>query len=566
MIDDRLIVLLDAYLDGSLDPEEKQELERMLLESDEARREFWKRSSLHGWTYAAAKLNYSAQPAAEASRERRGLHGPSIEILLGWFRRAARFGLKTALIGAACALALLAWFGIRSLVRQPLDDDELTESTPEQAPLTNIIATLTAGTGVVWERGSNSAEIGSMLSPGWLQLKSGAVQIQFNTGARVILQGPAALELISPGEARLRFGKLSARVPEPAHGFKVYTSGATVTDLGTEFGVNEPLSLPEQVEVFEGKIQLATDGESQPRLLNAGEAVQVSSHRVQPAPAAGRSAYLSAEELAKLEVAELRTRYQAWKQADHSLDKDPAMLVHLDFEEPRNVDRNLPNFASGKRASGRAMILGCDWAEGRWPGKGALEFNNWNDRVRFSVPGEFQSLTYMAWVRVDSLPNEWNALALVDTFKTGETHWQIHKDGRIELSVRPQGGKAGWDRLLSPPVVTRQQFGRWIHLAGVYDGRTSTMSLYFNGEKIASQKWSRRQTLSLGTMELGNWSPTAKKANANYRIRDFHGRMDEFNLLSRPFSDEEIRRQFELGRPREIVAVERLAASSAVTP
>ena len=39
MKDERLIVLLDAYLDGALTAEEKQELERMLLESDAARRD-----------------------------------------------------------------------------------------------------------------------------------------------------------------------------------------------------------------------------------------------------------------------------------------------------------------------------------------------------------------------------------------------------------------------------------------------------------------------------------------------------------------------------------------------
>ena len=174
--------------------------------------------------------------------------------------------------------------------------------------------------------------------------------------------------------------------------------------------------------------------------------------------------------LARREAGELRARYQGWKQSDTVLDKDPATLIHLNFEDRRNVDRNLVNRASGPSASARAMIFGCDWVEGRWPGKGALEFNSADDRVRLPVPGQFQSLTYLAWVRVDSLPNEWNALALVDTYKTGETHWQIHKNGSLELSVRPESGKAGWDRLLSPPVITREQFGHWIHLAAVRNG------------------------------------------------------------------------------------------------
>src|SRR6185437_16744793 len=99
--------------------------------------------------------------------------------------------------------------------------------------------------------------------------------------------------------------------------------------------------------------------------------------------------------------------------------------------------------------------------------KEALEFNSAEDRVRLPVPGEFHSLSYMAWLRVDSLPNAWNALALVDTFKSGETHWQLHRNGSMELSVRPVGGKSGWDRLLSRPIITHALLGHWIQLAAV---------------------------------------------------------------------------------------------------
>lgn len=568
MIDERLIVLLDAYLDGALSAEEKQELERLLLESDAARRAFWERASLHGWTYAAAKLNYSAKPTAEVSRERRGIQGFSFEMFARWLRPAGRLGWKVALAGAACAVALMLWHGIR-LLQSPEDaSDEIADAgTPiEPATVTNAIATLTRGTGVVWEHETNNAQIGSLLSPGWLQLKSGAVQIEFYSGARVILEGPASLELISSGEARLRSGKLSARVPEPAHGFKVYTPDVTVTDLGTEFGLEREASKPVQVEVFEGKVQLAVQGAVQPQILNAGEGVQVAPDHVVPMTTVDRLAFVSAEELARREAVELRTRYQSWKQQDHSLDQDPAMLVHLNFEDQRNVDRNLVNHAAGTRASARGMILGCDWVDGRWPGKGALAFNNGGDRVRLSVPGEFHSLTYLAWVRVDSLPYEWDALALVDTFKAGETHWQLHRNGSMELSVRPQGGKAGWDRLLSPPVITRQELGHWIQLAAVYDGSKRQMLLYLNGRQVASKSESHDRTLSLGSLELGNWTPRNLKASANYRIRNFHGRMDEFALLSRPLSSEEIRRFYESGKPRETMIVADGAAASSAKP
>lgn len=553
MKDERLLVLLDAFLDGTLSPEEKQELERTLLESDTARREFWNRASLHGWTHAAAKLNYGVKPAAEVARERRALRGDSFETFLRWLRRASQFGWKTALAGAAAGAALMLWLGIRAL--QPSYDDAVVENVPAPAANTNFVATLTRGTAVVWEGQTNAVEIGSALPAGWLRLKAGAVQIEFYDGARVILEGPAAFQLVSPGEARLDFGKLSAHVPEPAHGFKVYTPDVTVTDLGTEFGLNRQRAQPVKVEVFEGKVEVATDSTNRPRVLNAGQGVQVSARRMQPMSSIDRLAFLSAQELARRELLELSLRFQGWRLEDQSLDTDPATLVHLNFEDQRNLERNLVNRAANPLTPSRAMIFGCDWGEGRWPGKTALEFNGVADRVKMQVPGEFQSLTYLAWLRVDSLPNPRNAIARVDAFQAGETHWEILRNGRVELAVRQKGGKTEWDHLMSLPVITPERFGKWLQLAAVYDGPAGKMTLYLNGKRISSKAVSRRHPLTLGTLELGNWSPLSPRADANYRIRDFHGRMDEFALLSRPLSAKEISQLYDAGKPRETTAV-----------
>jgi hypothetical protein len=293
--------------------------------------------------------------------------------------------------------------------------------------------------------------------------------------------------------------------------------------------------------------------------------VQISSHRAVPIAEVNRSEFLSAEELARRESVELHARYVGWRQVDRLLDNDPATLVHLNFEDQKNLDRNLVNRAGGMRASGQAMIFGCDWVDGRWPGKGGLQFSRATDKVRLSVPGQFQSLSYVAWVRVDSLPNAWNALALVDTFKSGETHWQLHRNGSIELSVRPVGGKSGWDRVLSHPVITRGMLGHWVQLAAVYDGNAGKMSLYLNGREVASKYAKWHQPLTLGTLELGNWSPTGRKA-ASYRFREFHGRMDEFVLLSRPLSSEEIHRLYEFGKPRQTFTVAKLNSESYAPP
>ena len=73
-----------------------------------------------------------------------------------------------------------------------------------------------------------------------------------------------------------------------------------------------------------------------------------------------------------------------------------------------------------------------------------------------------------------------------------------------------------------------------------------------------------KQPLTLGNLELGNWSPEAKKMDVNYGIRDFHGRMDEFALLSRALSASEIHRQYELGRPRQATVVAQISQPAPV--
>lgn len=560
MRDERLIVLLDAYLDGSLTAEEKQELERMLLESDAARREFWERASLHGWTYAAAKVNYGVKPAAEVAKERRRLSSETFDVFVSWLRRASQWGWRAALTGAACAMALLMWMGIRAAL-QPAsaDEDALVDTETEPMVNTNLIATLTRGTGVVWDGDPNGVEIGSAVGPQWLHLKSGAVQIDFNSGAQMIVEGPASLELVSANEARLDFGKLSAHVPEPAHGFKVYTADATVTDLGTAFGLEQRASKPAKVEVFEGKVQVAMENTNASEIVQAGQGVRVQAQQLEPLPAGDWAEFLTAQELARRETAELRLRYEGWRLAEHWLEDDPSMLVHFDFENGQESDRTLVNEAIGAKGPTQATVYGCDWGEGRWPGKSALEFNRVNDRVRLSVPGAYQSLTYLVWLRVDSLPNQWNALALADTAGSGETHWQIHRNGSVEFTVRNGGGKNPWKHVVSKPVITRECFGKWIQLAAVYDGSAQRMILYMNGRRIASRT-AKVASLTPGALELGNWPPGS--VNTGYRIRDFHGRMDEFTLFDRALSGEEIEQRYEVGKPRETRTVAELTHSA----
>ena len=116
-----------------------------------------------------------------------------------------------------------------------------------------------------------------------LRLEGGLAEVEFDQGARVILQGPATLELVAGNRARLLRGAMTARVPTRAHGFTVFSPQGEVVDLGTEFGLAiDPAGKTTSVHVFEGELTAATrQGTAAPIRLSAGEEARIDSQAVQ---------------------------------------------------------------------------------------------------------------------------------------------------------------------------------------------------------------------------------------------------------------------------------------------
>jgi hypothetical protein len=130
-------------------------------------------------------------------------------------------------------------------------------------------------------------------------LVSGLLEITYNTGAKVILQGPVTYEVESPAGGFLSVGRLTAsvadsktkdrrpktKVPHPSslipHPlFVVRTPTALVTDLGTEFGVEVSKEGNTTSRVFRGSVRLqavARDNavSSPAMILHENESAQV---------------------------------------------------------------------------------------------------------------------------------------------------------------------------------------------------------------------------------------------------------------------------------------------------
>ena len=99
-------------------------------------------------------------------------------------------------------------------------------------------------------------------------IRSGLLEITYDTGAKVILQGPVTYKVESKNGGFMSVGKLTGKVEvEAAKGFCVRTPTATVTDLGTEFGVEVDREGNHDVQVFAGqvKVQLPAEQGGRPR-------------------------------------------------------------------------------------------------------------------------------------------------------------------------------------------------------------------------------------------------------------------------------------------------------------
>jgi len=223
-------------------------------------------------------------------------------------------------------------------------------------------------------------------------------------------------------------------------------------------------------------------------------------------------------------------------------------------------------------------VVGCLWCPGRWPGKTALEFKRTSDRVRVNIPGQFDQLSFATWVRIEGLNNWFSSLILSDDWDPGEAHWQLTMHGEIELAVcetiealhdgesspapnlerqeSPQDHtvwRAKGSDYRTSPILGPSYLGQWVHIATVYDKDHNFVAHYLNGNCVAQKKLRLPIPLRIGSATIGNWALTKQLLDKPPRIlnptRSLNGRIDEFVILQRALSGEEIKQMYELGKP-----------------
>lgn len=518
-----LSALCSALLDGAITDAEKARLEAWLTESEAARRYYVRAMAL-----SASLCDYANEMQAEApDLATRIVHPPAWRWTVG-------------ALAAAAAVALAFWL-------VPRDSESAPGGAATVAEVDETVARLSGAKDVQWI--GEKAGVGDELRRGQrIELGSGMAEITFDSGARLTLEGPAALDLTSAWEAALHHGTLRANVPAEAIGFRISNPEVDVVDLGTEFTMVADAKGGTEVFVLQGAVEVA------PRDATGREPLVLREKQARHFARTG---------MTEVKDRELKVDRFINKVALERLTR-PASYVRWSFDE-----------GSGNVARGEALgaALGsfdlqisaeATRVTGRWDR--ALEFDGTlGARVAFPGIGQRRARTVAFWVQAPGdaqLPESGSLLA-----------WPLHgKDPRaveVGWNRNPNQGPLGALRTRigrgafvgSTPV----RDGRWHHVAVVFlpkqksaataqikhyiDGRLDTVTWKHAGKKVANEPPEKviaaEEVLWLGQ---GFGDGTDR----------FRGKLDEVFVADRALTPHEIRHLMKNNAPAptEMLALE----------
>ncbi|MES2439126.1 MAG: LamG-like jellyroll fold domain-containing protein [Verrucomicrobiota bacterium] len=542
--DQHLEKLLDAYFEGTLDATSHEDLDRLITSSGAAREKFWERADIEG----------SLETWAARSRgESMAMPTPPPRLSAAWKRHLP------AISGWAAAAALLvAW-----LLQTHPSQKSLPHVAGDAGRLPPPVVAVTNDTPVAYLSRVNGLAADNHMRPGQslvagreVTIREGLLELDFYSGARVSIQGPARFVPDSDMRLTVAEGTVQVDVPDSAKGFKLVLPDGTVTDFGTSFGVVVTQEKTSRLQVSRGEVELAgtRDGGAAKRIFQ-GQAFSLAetngSRPIAYHPMAVKTS------LETNSAADDQRRAEGWNELCAELATDPSLLVHFRFLADEEGSREILNRAAAADTPRTGTVIAAEWSRGRWEGKPALAFHNPADRVRVDIPGEYPQATFLAWVKVDSLPRRYNGLFLSEFGIPGETHWQVSPDGRFWFGVRPKEERDDWSfhRAFSEPVIFPADFGTWRLLATSYDAGTREVIHYVDGTEVHRSVIEDSVPLRFGRATLGNFFDPAPSEHVKqpglgeeWSFRNWSGAIDEFLLFSRVLDKSEIARVHEAGR------------------
>jgi hypothetical protein len=443
----------------------------------------------------------------------------------------------TFFVGAAAAMA--AMMSVPKLFARQV------ESPWNEVPLPPdlVVAQLVRSVDVQWKPETLAIPNAKFITAGQtLDLQSGIAEVVFVKGARVILEGPATLQLESEERATLRSGRLTARVPAQAAGFTVKTPTVRVTDLGTEFGIQVTPDGSSEVFVYEGQVLAwllndqglpAGGNESSLRIREGGEAHFYASRIALKSDRVARNIFvrelppgpgeLNSEAYAEAVLSDRPLAYWRFE------DKDEARVVADTANDGSHRDDGMLGDSDDETKAASMRFRG--------PLGGALKLNGTSNFVEIASSPDLtrakQAVTIEYWINPEKLfgrehdilskrnPENIRGFNFESDKHSGVIHHHLAVGGLIE------GG---------PYVAFAYRPGRWQHVAVVWRSGEKLLG-YLDGQLVAESARNSSGNIEYDEtpLNIGRNSMHLQQFS-NY----FDGAIDELAIYDQALSAERI--------------------------
>jgi hypothetical protein len=182
------------------------------------------------------------------------LHASQAYLSSGW---PVAHLIATAILGIGALIGAFTYISQPGeMAQSPIEREHVAQSAAINMSVAQV-------TGIVDCKSADSKlpALGRVAIGEKFELAGGMVEITYDAGAKVILQGPVHYVVDSRNSGLLSVGKLTGTVEGKAtKGFSVQTPTAIVTDLGTEFGVAVDEKGATTSYVFRGTVALHAIG------------------------------------------------------------------------------------------------------------------------------------------------------------------------------------------------------------------------------------------------------------------------------------------------------------------
>jgi hypothetical protein len=534
--------LLDKLVENSITLDQKKRLEEWLEKSDQARRFYVSYMDM-----SVSLGHYADETLGEIEKEDdEGALNNLFQFVQSWLPLAA--------------LVLFGFYLYYTLPNQGLNEsgqpDQVTQSSPVTSPVpfesattqNEIVAVLTKSIGLQRDgTSSRHLDVGAALKASELGFSKGMVQLEFMQGATAILEGPVSTRLVHDNAMELKLGKLRAHVPKVAVGFTVDLPMGKVIDLGTDFGIEVDDDGSAEVYVFRGKVSylgMDIEGNEVHAEVSGGEAIFLDAFGVLTPLDMPLGTFAGSADLASRSLENAQKRRSAWTEMSQKLASDKKTLLYYNFDDHDSWSRVLQDMTKRNKGSGDGAVIGCKWAEGRWPGKGALQFSKNNDRVCLNISESLQKATLVAWVKLDSLNREGAPIVFSKPHFKGAFGWSVNPFGKLVLEIDTGNS---FEKYESAVAFSQDRVGRWVHLATSFDGENKWINHFVNGRSFSREKLSLAETISLRKGLIGHYQAFPNH-NPNFSMK---GSIDEFALFDSVWDETDIRKLYEVGCPRD---------------